>query len=300
MDRQRLYDVMMGLAIGDAVGVPAEFKSRWVLQDNPILDMIGYCGVWNKPKGTWSDDTSMALASLDALNKNNWIVNEKTLIDTMDNFVKWYKEGAFTSDGDRFDIGNTCREALSNYINHGLKNCGINHEYSCGNGALMRIAPLAFTNSTLIKDIAREVSELTKITHAHDRCIATNVIYITYLRLILKGVDKVDAYKKVCEKYKSFDILRGDLADNIDSDTLSGRGFCVSTLNTAIWAVLSSESYKECILKAINIGDDTDTTAAVAGALAGAVYGIKGIPQDWVDSLINRELIEKLCNGGTD
>ena len=306
---EQIKAVMIGHAIGDALGVPVEFCEREELKTNPVVDMRGY-GTYPVPAGSWSDDTSMSIAALDSLAKGT--VN---LDEIMDNFVEWVEEGKYTPTGKSFDIGRTCLQAIRAYlICHKTDECGQIGEYSNGNGSLMRIHPFALfaiaKGMTLGKslDVIREGSI---ITHAHPRSIYGCGIYSMVLWDILRGADKTQILSTIENASVLFDGIYPEESDYYEwafynkvttktEDEISGSGYVVNTLEAALWCLLTTNSYKECILKAVNLGEDTDTVAAIAGGLAGALYGYDSIPQEWKDTLIKREYIESLCEKAYD
>ena len=306
---EQIKAVMIGHAIGDALGVPVEFCEREELKTNPVVDMRGY-GTYPVPAGSWSDDTSMSIAALDSLAKGT--VN---LGEIMDNFVEWVEEGKYTPTGESFDIGRTCLQAIRAYlICHKTDECGQIGEYSNGNGSLMRIHPFALfaiaKGMTLGKslDVIREGSI---ITHAHPRSIYGCGIYSMVLWDILRGADKASIPSTIENASVLFDGIYPEESEHYEwafykklttkiEDEISGSGYVVNTLEAALWCLLTTNSYKECVLKAVNLGEDTDTVAAIAGGLAGALYGYDAIPQEWKDTLIKREYIESLCEKAYD
>lgn len=250
-----LRDCIYGLAVGDALGVPHEFMPRGTFE---CTDMIGY-GAHGQPAGTWGDDTSMTLATCDS-------IRELGHIDTADmrsKFVSWIARGKYTIDG-VFDYGDTTARAL-----HSGK--GGSGERDNDNGSLMRIAPLAFTDAT-----DEEICEVSAITHAHRTSTDACVIFVELMRGVLNGTLPSWALQ----------------LKSIPEQGIRSGGFVRDTLKAATWCFVNTNSYEECALAAVNLGGDTDTTAAVAGALAGAAYGIDAIPQEWVDALRGKELIE--------
>jgi len=306
---EQIKAVMIGHAIGDALGVPVEFCDREELIENPVIDMRGF-GTYPVPAGSWSDDTSMSIAALDSLAKGT--VN---LDEIMDNFVEWVEEGKYTPTGKSFDIGRTCLQAIRAYlICQDTNECGQIGEYSNGNGSLMRIHPFALfaiaKGMTLGKslDVIREGSI---ITHAHPRSIYGCGIYSMVLWDILRGADKASIPSTIENASVLFDGIYPEESEHYEwafykklttktEDELSGSGYVVNTLEAALWCLLTTNSYKECVLKAVNLGEDTDTVAAIAGGLAGALYGYDSIPQEWKDTLIKREYIESLCEKAYD
>lgn len=326
--------VVIGHAIGDALGVPVEFRSREYLDENPITDMIGY-GTYPVPKGAWSDDTSMSLCALECIFQN--IINLKR---TMQNFYLWLYMGAFTPFDKPFDVGNTCREAIDNFVSgrRRFDKCGLNDEYSNGNGSLMRIHPFALAKISSIylstdyeflqkvvfhiKDV-NEIRAASTLTHAHPRSRLGCILYYFILsglfrnpckESVMQGLKQAVCLYNECHEYeirrrlstvyddfvaeekefKAYSRLFNGI-EKLPRESIKSDGYVVHTLEAAVWCLLTTDSYKECVLKAVNLGNDTDTTAAVAGGFAGALYGYNAIPQEWKDSLIKREYIEELC-----
>lgn len=251
-----LHDCVYGQAVADALGVPYEFRPRGSFR---CADMVGH-GSHNKPAGTWSDDTSMTLAICDSYRELGRI----DVDEIRGRFVRWYREGAYTVDG-LFDVGNATREALER--GHGLAG-----EWDNGNGSLMRTVPLAFTDAT-----DDEVRAVSAITHAHPTSTESCVAMVHIARDLIAGASPAD--------------VAGDVAAR-PVDEICSTGFVRHTFDAALWCLANTSSYAECALAAVNLGDDTDTTAAVAGALAGIVYGIEGIPSEWLDKLRGKDLIE--------
>lgn len=251
-----LRDCVYGQAVGDALGVPFEFKGRGTFE---CTGMVGH-GTHDKPAGTWSDDTSMTLATCDSIRELGRI--EAT--DIMLRFEQWYREGAYTVDG-LFDIGGTTSDALRN-------GRGASGEWDNGNGSLMRILPLAFTDAT-----DDEVRAVSAITHAHRTSCEACVRMVRVARRLIAGETALDV---------SPDLV------GVPSDEVRSGGFVLDTYKAALWCVVNTNSYEKCVTLAVNLGEDTDTTAAVAGGLAGIVYGAEAIPAEWMDALRGRDIIE--------
>lgn len=251
-----LSDCIYGLAVGDALGVPYELRPRGTFE---CTDMIGY-GTHEQPAGTWSDDTSMTLTTCDSIRELGHI----DTADMRDKFVCWIAHGEYTIDG-VFDYGGTTARAL-----HTGK--GGSGERDNGNGSLMRIAPLAFTDAT-----DEEIGEVSAITHAHRTSTDACIIFVELMKDVMNG------------ELPSWVLhLKG-----VPEQEIRSGGFVRDTLKAATWCLVNTNSYEACVLAAVNLGDDTDTTAAVAGALAGTTYGLKAIPQEWIDTLRGKELIEQ-------
>lgn len=268
----KMTDAILGLAIGDALGVPYEFKQRGSFT---CSDMVGH-GTHDQPAGTWSDDTSMTLATLDSLKNNNGKV---VTDDIRRNFNNWLRHGDYTADGEVFDAGITTCTALRN----GKPAVG---EWDNGNGSLMRILPLAFVDCT-----DDEIRAVSAITHGHWISEEACVIYVHVAKRLLAGED-ISSIIPTLNYEKPFDRLK--FINNLDISQIKSSGYVVDTLEAALWAVSHEgdweKSFRNDILAAVNLGKDTDTVGAVAGGLAGIIYGL-GEVRDWVDQLRNKEEI---------
>ncbi len=296
---------IMGVCIGDALGVPVEFKKREDLKRNPVTKMLEYMS-WNQPKGTWSDDSSLTLCLAEELTKGY------DLEKIGQSFVKWNKYGHWTAHGRLFDIGGTTRHALARLIKgESARFSGNIFEEDNGNGSLMRILPLAFylENENDIQKIYLTVKEVSAITHGHFRSVFACFIYVIFAIQLLKGKSKREAYtytQKVSLKYaeeQGFNpneielfsrILKNDISKYPEDEIKSG-GYVLHSLEASLWCFLNSESYSEAVLKAVNLGEDTDTTGAITGGIAGMYYGYENIPQEWIAELVRKDDIEELC-----
>lgn len=313
MKKNMWLDAVMGTVVGDALGVPVEFKSRIELERNPVVGMREY-GTHYQPAGTWSDDSSMMLATLDSLS------NGYDLEDMMVKFALWVEEGEYTPYGEVFDIGNTCSRAIMQYCVAGdIKSCGRKTEMDNGNGSLMRIMPICLYAYTKQKneglsdeEAISMVHDVSALTHAHLRSKIACGLYYFMVRSILDnsgslkerlqlGMDRGYAYyaEKVASRLEVFHY--GRLRDieafaKTDKDEIESSGYVVASLEAAVWCLLTTDTYKECVLKAVNLGRDTDTVAAIAGGLAGLYYGYESIPMEWLNIIAEREWIEKLVS----
>jgi ADP-ribosylglycohydrolase len=291
--------LLFGLAVGDALGVPVEFRPRGSFH---VTDMQGY-GSHNQPPGTWSDDTSLALCLADSL------AHGFAPDSLARNFIQWRDEAAFTAYGEVFDIGISTAKAI-NRLKEGAapENAGCAGVNENGNGSLMRIAPLVFYLAGKPEaerfSITRAVSS---ITHAHAWSVAACFIYLEYLLELLGSTDKAAAYTKLQNRFrdgctfiaddtlgKFARLLKNDIRSLPESVIRSG-GFVIDTLEAAFWCFLTTDTYRDAVLKAINLGEDTDTTAAVTGALAGITYGLDAIPTEWLETLAASEDIRRLA-----
>ncbi|MGV2886089.1 ADP-ribosylglycohydrolase family protein [Paenibacillus taichungensis] len=295
---EQILGAVMGSCVGDALGVPVEFKSRIGLSANPIVGMTGF-GTWNQPAGTWSDDSSMSLCTLEAL------LEGYSLASIAGRFLMWYKEGYWTPYGEVFDIGNTTKMALDNLSSVSSPDqAGLYDEYSNGNGSLMRILPIAFiTYRMSFEKRAQIVSEVSSLTHAHKRSIIACIILVEFASNLLRGYDRFESYKAMQDTVKEhlgsemeithFPLLYTDISER-PADSIRSGGYVVDTIEAAIWCVLKYHSYRDVVLTAVNLGGDTDTTGCVAGGLSGLVFGYENIPPEWVYVLPKRENIEDL------
>ena len=305
-----------GLAIGDAIGVPVEFTSRGARDKDPVLGMMGY-GTHNQPIGTWSDDTSLVLATLDAL-----CAGGVSLGRVMDCFVKWYKKGEYTAGGTVFDIGGTTHRAIRNFIAGELpENCGGSAIYDNGNGSLMRMLPVAYyvycKYGVKISPQAVDcIYAFSGITHAHilsKMCCVFYVYLAMYIMLekdqrelqtiIKEAIWAVEEYYTDWEESNLFLIcqsakVKSSLLEclKFGREGISSTGYVVDTLVASIWSLYNTASYEEAVLKAVNLGEDTDTIGAITGSLAGLYYGLDNIPKCWVTHLQNKKLINSICD----
>lgn len=296
---------IFGVCIGDALGVPVEFRSREQLKRSPVTKMRAL-GTHRQPAGTWSDDSSLALCLAESLCKGY------DLEDMATKFLQWYNAEIWTPHGRVFDIGIATRQAI-NKISKGYvpQLCGGTSEFDNGNGSLMRILPLLFYIKELpIEQRFDKVKEVSSITHAHIRSVISCFIYLEFLLEILNGADKFEGYQKMKSTVKYFldnnpicsqnemDKFKRILNDNIfeyEEYNIGSSGYVLHSLEASLWCFLNSESYSEAVLKAVNLGEDTDTTGAITGGIAGLYYGFENIPEEWVSDLVRKEDIEILC-----
>ena len=274
-----IYNAFLGAAVGDAIGVPYQFTPRQKMAENPC---IGMTGKYNIPKGTYSDDTCLLLATADGLCDGN-IVKK---------YQDWLFHGRYTPDGKTFDVGKTTMLAIAK--SKITKKSGLSGKRDNGNGSLMRILPLAFylIDEEDIEKRRKLVYDVSAITHAHIISMEGCFLYVEMARCMLKGESPIDSYHHTCktavEAYKRYS--EGNI-NELNEDGISSSGYVADTLETAVWCLLTTESYKECILKAVNLGGDTDTIACVAGGLAGIIYDV---PLGWKLALKNKTLIKEI------
>ncbi len=287
---------LFGAAIGDALGVPVEFTSRVFLSQNPVDDFRGY-GVWHQPPGTFSDDSSLLFCTAESL------CNGYDLNDIAARFVQWMTKGYWGAHNVIFDIGGVTRDAIQR-LQRGISPTlsGGERETDNGNSSLMRILPMAFYLCTeQSADVRFEtVSAVSGITHGHFRSAMACFIYVEVAIALINGADWNGAYKRMQQTVKQLAASRGFsktemklfrriLTKNISivaEDDIRSSGYVLHTLEAALWCVANTTSYTDCVLLAVNLGDDTDTTACVAGGLAGLRYGFEAIPARWVQGLV--------------
>lgn len=313
-----MESILLGMAIGDAVGVPVEFQSRQQREKDPVTDMREY-GVHGQPIGTWSDDSQLAFNMLESL---IWGWNLK---DMGERFVSWYRHGTWTPHGRVFDAGFTTISAIEKFEKgiYPPNMCGGMSITSNGNGSVMRILPIVpyFIHNNIDSSVIRYkmCSDLSSITHAHPISVMSCFILTEFARhlyfsrtslhknnikrqalmnmkLEINSIkDLIPFNPQFFDKFKL--ILDGNALEfeKLDENLFSGDGFCVNTVMTSIFCILTTDNYKDAVLKAVNFGDDTDTTACVTGGLAGILYGKEGIPTEWVDNLVKKDDIIDLA-----
>ncbi|MDC8004322.1 ADP-ribosylglycohydrolase family protein [Aureisphaera galaxeae] len=293
-----------GVAVGDALGVPYEFLLKDDMEKRPATTMVGH-GSHNQPPGTWSDDSSLTFCLMEGLMNgyNTHAIAEK--------FIAWYDDAYWTPHGTVFDIGVTTRQAIF-YMKkgHTPEICGGMDEYSNGNGSLMRILPLVFLleKEGDIQKRFQMVKDISSMTHAHLRSVLACYIYLEYALQLMETKDKFKAYQNMKTLVNAFlatqdlnpkeigfyfDVLEYNV-NEIQVSRISGSGYVVNSLKASLWCLLNTDSYKEAVLAAVNLGEDTDTTAAITGGLAGLYYGVAQIPKEWIQQLARYGDIEDL------
>jgi ADP-ribosyl-[dinitrogen reductase] hydrolase len=302
----RILGGLYGSLIGDALGVPVEFKPRVDRVHDPVTDMRDY-GTHGQPKGTWSDDGSLLLCAVESLAEQGF--------DTQDmggRFVRWYTHGLWTAHGTLFDIGFATRKALR-MIEQGCpaEIAGSDGEFDNGNGSLMRILPVPLASLSCDLDtFCDRITRASAITHAHHRSKLACVLHGLVVRALINGNDPAKAhaiasfefrlrYASHAEFPHFSPLLNPELASQPEHE-IESSGYVLHTLIASIWCLLTNHTFAECVLKAVNLGDDTDTTGCVAGGLAGVFYGTENIPADWLKALPRqkalRDLFEKFVS----
>jgi ADP-ribosylglycohydrolase len=301
----RIRGGLLGVVVGDALGLPVQFRDRIYVRSLGIGGMTGY-GTFNLPPGSWSDDSSLTLCLAESLCEVGY-----DLDDIGRRFVMWYRNGYWTPYGFSYDIGNATKEAMNNLIREvPPARSGPAGEYDNGNGSLMRILPAAlYFAAGDVPEMLDRVAEVSRITHGHLRSQLACCIYSLLARYLLEGFDQHDVYAKLCSEapqvfgssrwageLRHFKrILDGKLAAVPEGQIRSG-GYVVDTLEAATWCLLHSDTFDEAVLMAVNLGDDTDTTGAVTGGLAGILCHASGIPREWIAGLARSEEIVSLAS----
>ncbi len=320
MKSNKVIDALLGIAIGDAVGVPFEFSSREKMKLNPAKEMMGY-GTYNQLPGTWSDDSSLTFCLAESL------IEGYDLKDISEKFIQWKNRAYWSARGEVFDIGITTAKAitrLQQIIDDGnleelKRQKYYGNEYDNGNGSLMRIFPLLFyIKGKTIQEQFEIIWEVSALTHRHIRAAMSCLIYLKLAEKLLEGKDKDIAYSEMRtiilkfwddmefsnkEREHFSRIIQNDIRETKIDDLKTG-GYVIEVLESSIWFFLQKKSYQETILSIINLGHDTDTSAAIAGGLAGIYYGWKGMPEYWIASIarmedimdLGEQLHQKYCN----
>lgn len=307
-------DGIMGVIVGDALGLPVQFLEREELDANPVTEMLGY-GTFNMPEGTWSDDGSLTLATLESILANDGV----DCSDIMENFADWLLDGKFTPFGQSFDQGSTCIKAITNYVrNNDTSTCGVTGEWANGNGALMRIMPVCLfaykkeqKGEWTEEEAVEQVHQISALTHNHLRSkMACGIYYFMVKSILDKKGDLKDCLQAGMDRVMLFyqkDIMNltqfsyyGRMRSlskfmQVPREEIKSSGYVVDSLEAAVWCLLVNDNFSDTALCAVNLGKDTDTVAAIACGLAGLYYGYQNIPEEWLNKIQRRENIEKLC-----
>ena len=306
---------LLGLAVGDALGVPVEFAPRTARKQDPVVGMRAY-GTHHQPAGTWSDDSSLTFCLAETLARPG----APDLADFARRCINWLDSAYWTAHGNVFDVGIATADAIRQLRNgKSPLVSGGTAENSNGNGSLMRVLALCF--HLLDQPIAerfRLTREVSGVTHAHPRSVLGCFIYLEIARQLVLGLSKDSAYATAIREVNSFLASSDEVSEteiarfhrvlhltrepydtqlliDCQESEISSSGYVVHTLEAALWCLLKHDTYAATVLAAVNLGDDTDTTGAVAGGLAGLAYGEAGIPAGWLAVLARRTDIEDLA-----
>ena len=301
---------IMGVVIGDALGCPVQFESREQVAKHPITGMRGY-GTFNLPEGSWTDDSSLTIALLESIRRRKEIDPD----DIMENFMKWLYDGEFTPYGKAYDIGFGTKRAIDRYKRkRKWKKCGGDDERNNGNGSLMRIITACIYCSEMRfseQDAIEIIHNVGSLTQAHIRSnIACGLYYFMVDQIIkndgglqtrmqeglARGFSFYESYLADKENLHYYDRLRDlDSFARTPENQIRSSGYVVDTLEAVVWSLINTDAFDQALLKAVNLGDDTDTVGAIAGGLAGLYYGYDQIPKEWLSAIKRREWIEEMC-----
>jgi ADP-ribosylglycohydrolase len=305
-------NILFGVAVGDALGVPYEFSSREKMEEGPPVDMKGFM-IHNQPAGTWSDDSSLTFCLAEAM------ISGYSLRSAAENFIKWKNEAYWTANNSVFDIGATTAAAI-NDLERILRRGEIADlerlreradEYDNGNGSLMRILPLAFEIKG--KDTGEQFEVVWKnsaLTHRHIRAAMSCMIYLKFAEYLMRGIEKFEAYEKMIKDIRNlwqdsaypvperehFKRIIDHRITRYEKKTIRSGGYVIESLEAALWCFLKSDDYEHAVKQAVTLGNDTDTTAAITGGLAGIYYSFDAIPRRWVEILSRSGDIEDLSD----
>lgn len=288
----RAKGCLLGLACGDAVGATLEFVPRDRILE-PLTDMIGG-GVWQLNRGEWTDDTSMALCLADSL----LACQNFDAQDQLNRYLRWAMTGynSVREGQPAFGIGNhTCNE-LANFQQTGRSYSQNSDPNNAGNGSLMRVAPISLFYFHQPENIKRYAVLSSKTTHASPACLEACGYFAELLANALRGKEKTAIFDgfELNDYQHIAHIVRGDYQSK-SADEIKGSGYVVESLEAALWAFWHTDTFREAILLAANLGDDADTTAAICGQIAGAFYGVENIPENWLKWLYRQEDIAQIA-----
>ncbi|NWJ98069.1 MAG: ADP-ribosylglycohydrolase family protein [Chloroflexi bacterium] len=303
--KEKVLGGLWGAIVGDALGVPVEFTKRPKLKENPVTDMREY-GSHYQPRGTWSDDSSLMLCSTESLSKSGGF--DAAHMGKL--FVAWVNDKYWTAWNEVFDIGNATRKAIYK-LKQGVdpeQAGGDSEDTDNGNGSLMRILPIAlYFAKAPLSDLLSYAQRASSLTHRPLRSQMACGFYCAMAVALLEGATAEEAYQQTIEQVRPFyeqapyqaqlapfeRIFSGKIGSYAEDDIKSG-GYVIDTLEASIWCLLTTTSYKEAVLKAVNLGRDTDTTGIVTGGLAGIYYGLEGLPAEWIGYIARREDLTQL------
>jgi len=287
----RFRGCLVGLAVGDAVGTAVEFRARGTFE--PLTELVGG-GPFDLSPGQWTDDTSMALCLAASLLECGGFDAE----DQIRRYLRWRDTGYMSSNGRCFDIGSTVSSALARYESLLDPLAGSSDPLTAGNGCIMRLAPVPMYFAKNPDEAVRFAAESARTTHGAAECLDACRLLAAMLCAALTGADKESillghgapglSEPRILE-------LAGGAYRNKEAGEIRGSGYVVHSLEAALWCFHRADSFEEAVLMAANLGDDADTTAAVCGQVAGAHYGMEGIPPRWLRKLAARSMIEQMA-----
>lgn len=290
--RDRAIGALVGLAAGDAVGTTLEFARPGSFA--PIDDLVGG-GPFGLSAGQWTDDTSMAMCLAESILDTG----EVDPADQLRRYVAWRRDGYWSSNGRCFDIGSTTARALSRFERDGSLTDATVDQHGAANGSLMRLAPVPIRWHTDVAEAARLGGDSSRTTHPADRPVDACRVYSAMLAALIQGtaIDEVlspDFWEFGPLETRVDQVVRGSWRHK-EPPEIKGTGYVVDALEAALWAVAGARDFRDAILRAANLGDDADTTAAIAGQLAGARWGVSAIPPHWRAAITDGERIRAIA-----
>jgi ADP-ribosyl-[dinitrogen reductase] hydrolase len=302
--KDRCRGALLGLAVGDALGAAVEFSSP-----GSFAPVTGYRdgGPHGLKAGEWTDDTSMALALADSIASVGWDLN-----DQANRYVEWWKTGKYSVNGRCFDIGITTASALRKFLNTGnALTSGDRSERASGNGSVMRLAPVPIRYAELyphqIEELSRFAEESSVPTHASEQCRSACRYLATVVAALIRGEDRAAVlspdwrHLRLLNAIKPLHPLIQEVAQGSfrhkQPPAIEGSGWVVKSLEAALWAFHDADTFEEAVLRAVNLGDDADTTGAVCGQLAGAFWGESGISESLRSGLARKDMLESALAG---
>ena len=291
LDRQRFRGALLGLAAGDALGTTAEFMPRGTFE--PISDIVGG-GPFGLPAGAWTDDTSMALCLAESLVACRGF----DPVDQLERYARWYRDGHLSSTGRCFDIGNATRAALHRFERTRESYPGDAAPEAAGNGPLMKLAPIPLAFALRADEAVENAALSARTTHGDPRAADAARDLAARTVRALHGADKDDvlAADVVGDLHPELAaVARGSFRTKTPPE-IRGTGFVVDALEAALWALHTTTTFADGALAAVNLGDDADTTGAIYGQLAGALYGVDAIPASWRERLVLHDEIVGLAD----
>ncbi|MHB0956893.1 MAG: ADP-ribosylglycohydrolase family protein [Pirellulaceae bacterium] len=300
----RKRGTLLGLAVGDALGAAVEFRRPGSFQ--PVT---GYRaeGPHRLDAGQWTDDTSMALALADSIASGGW-----DLHDQAKRYTCWWQNGAYSVNGTCFDIGNATSSALRRFAQHGdARKSGDSSERSSGNGSIMRLAPVPIRYLDLFPGelgrLSTLAAESSLPTHASSQCLSACRYLTLVLCGLMHGIDRdqvlapgweaLRALRELEALHPEIDVVAQGSFRQRQPPEIRGSGYVVASLEAALWAFHDAHDFQTAVLRAVNLGDDADTTGAVCGQIAGACWGESGIPAPWLSELARKDMIEAALTG---
>jgi ADP-ribosylglycohydrolase len=303
-NRDRRRGALLGLAVGDALGAAVEFEMPGTF---PEVTGFRGDGPFRLRPGEWTDDTSMALALADSIARAGWDLNDQARC-----YLAWWRQGKYSVNGRCFDIGNTVSTALMRFQESGnARASGDPSPQASGNGSIMRLAPVPIRFAALFPDqleeLIRYFIESSIPTHASPQCLSACAYFGLILAGLMQGCEPREVLAPdwpALEWFKRNHALDPEIEEVADGSfrrlqppTIVGSGYVVKSLEAALWAFWEAKDFREAVLRAVNLGDDADTTGAVCGQLAGAYWGESGIPAEWREGLARKEMLDEALDG---